>query len=35
MGMEQRAALLEGQVDAGPAESGGFRVAARIPIRGG
>jgi signal transduction histidine kinase len=35
VGMRQRAALFEGHVDAGPAESGGFRVAARIPIRGG
>jgi len=35
VGMRQRAALLEGDVDAGPDESGGFRVAARIPIRGG
>ena len=34
VGMRQRAALLEGDVDAGPGEAGGFRVAARIPIRG-
>jgi signal transduction histidine kinase len=32
--MRQRAALLEGRVDAGPGETGGFRVAARIPING-
>jgi signal transduction histidine kinase len=34
VGMRQRAALLEGRVDAGPGETGGFRVAARIPING-
>jgi len=35
VGMRQRAALLEGDVDARPGETGGFRVATRIPIRGG
>jgi signal transduction histidine kinase len=34
VGMRQRAALLEGSVDAGPDESGGFRVAARLPVHG-
>jgi signal transduction histidine kinase len=34
VGMRQRAALLEGSVDAGPAEAGGFRVTARLPVRG-
>jgi signal transduction histidine kinase len=34
VGMRQRAALLDGQVDAGPRETGGFLVAARIPITG-
>jgi signal transduction histidine kinase len=34
VGMRQRAALLEGSVDAGPADSGGFRVTARLPVRG-
>jgi signal transduction histidine kinase len=33
-GMRQRAALLEGRVDAGPVEAGGFRVVARIPVHG-
>ena len=35
VGMQQRAALLEGLVEAGPGITGGFRVAARIPIPGG
>jgi signal transduction histidine kinase len=34
VGMRQRAALLEGSVDAGPGEAGGFRVAARLPVPG-
>jgi signal transduction histidine kinase len=34
VGMRQRAALLEGSVEAGPGEAGGFRVAARLPVRG-
>jgi signal transduction histidine kinase len=33
--MQQRAALLEGRVHAGPAESGGFRVSAWLPVRVG
>jgi signal transduction histidine kinase len=33
--MQQRAALLEGHVDAGPTETGGFRVAALLPIHAG
>jgi signal transduction histidine kinase len=30
--MRQRAALLDGEVDAGPDEYGGFRVSARLPV---
>jgi signal transduction histidine kinase len=33
--MQQRAALLEGRVDAGPVEDGGFRVSAWLPVRAG
>jgi signal transduction histidine kinase len=32
VGMRQRAALLDGHVDVGPDEDGGFRVSARLPI---
>ena len=31
--MRQRAALLDGRVDAGPGEGGGFRVTARLPVQ--
>lgn len=34
VGMRQRAALLEGSVDAGPDQDGGFRVVARLPVHG-
>jgi signal transduction histidine kinase len=33
--MQQRAALLEGRVDAGPVRTGGFRVSAWLPVRAG
>ncbi|MFD6097952.1 sensor histidine kinase [Nocardiopsis flavescens] len=33
-GMRERASLVGGTVDAGPAEGGGFRVRARLPIEG-
>ncbi len=33
LGMRERAELLGGTLDAGPVPGGGFRVAARIPIR--
>jgi signal transduction histidine kinase len=33
--MQQRAALVGGEVSAGPAEHRGFRVAARLPVAGG
>ena len=32
IGMRERAALLDGEVDAGPTEAGGFHVRARLPI---
>lgn len=32
IGMRERAALLEGTLDAGPAPGGGFRVRARLPL---
>jgi signal transduction histidine kinase len=32
--MQQRAALLDGHVEARPDETGGFRVAARLPVHG-
>jgi signal transduction histidine kinase len=31
--MAERAAALGGQLDAGPRPGGGFRVAARLPVR--
>lgn len=34
VGMRERAAVLGGELEAGPAPGGGFRVAARLPIRG-
>ena len=33
LGMAERAAALGGQLDAGPRPGGGFRVAARLPVR--
>jgi MYXO-CTERM domain-containing protein len=33
LGMAERAAALGGQLDAGPRPDGGFRVAARLPVR--
>jgi signal transduction histidine kinase len=33
-GMRERAATIGGTVDAGPARDGGFRVTARLPLRG-
>ncbi|MEJ1231339.1 MAG: ATP-binding protein [Galbitalea sp.] len=35
LGMRERAELLGGTLEAGPVEGGGFRVAARIPVRSG
>ncbi len=34
-GMRERAALVGGEVDVGPAEGGGFRVVVRLPVDGG
>src|SRR5712691_1934563 len=33
IGMRERASLLGGELEAGPAEGGGFRVRARLPLR--
>ena len=32
VGMRERAALFGGELEAGPAEDGGFRVRARLPL---
>jgi signal transduction histidine kinase len=31
--MRERATMLDGSLDAGPTEDGGFRVAAVLPVR--
>jgi signal transduction histidine kinase len=33
VGMRERAVAVGGRLDAGPAPGGGFRVAARLPVR--
>ncbi len=34
VGMQERVALLEGELETGPADGGGFRVVARLPLEG-